>query len=103
MLWTGLIMAALVAATPAQQAATPTAPATPANMPAPAATPPERGADSRALVCENRPVTGRRINQRRCRTPAQVAAAQSGVQGLVTDIQNANASAPDVILNGGPR
>lgn len=101
MLWTGLIMAALVAGTPAPQAATPTAPTT-SGTPAPVGAT-DRGANSRALVCENRPVTGRRINQRRCRTPAQVAAAQSSVQGLVADIQNANASTPDVILNGGPR
>ena len=101
MLWAGLTMAALVATTPVQQAATPTASA-PAPTPAPTAGP-ERGANSRALVCENRPVTGRRISQRRCRTPAQVAAAQSSVQGLVADMQNANASTPDVILDGGPR
>jgi|GEM_PF-5021089 len=94
-------MAALVAGTPLQATAPQTPPA--AVTPAQAGAAPERGANRGAMVCENRPVTGRRINQRRCRTPAQAAAAQAGVQGMVADMQAAPASSPDVILNGGPR
>ncbi|MFC5344162.1 hypothetical protein ACETK8_18525 [Brevundimonas staleyi] len=98
MLVTGLIMAAAIVGA-APQATTPAQNA-PAATTAPA---PPPAANRRAMVCENRPVTGRRINQRRCRTRAQDDAARSNAQDYAAQMQVVTSGTEASILGGSPR
>lgn len=100
MLWTGLMLAATIAGT-SPQATTP--PSGGSGSTAAPATPAAPAAGRRDMVCENRPVTGRRINQRRCRTAAQVEAQRSNAQDYAAQMQVITSPTESSVLNGGPR
>ena len=53
------------------------------------------------VVCETRPVTGSRFNQRRCRTRQQAAVAQIEAQRLLGDLTRGSGST-DAALTAGP-
>lgn len=53
------------------------------------------------VVCETRPVTGSRFNQRRCRTRQQAAVAETEARRLLGDLTRGSGST-DAALSSGP-
>lgn len=107
MLWTGLIMAALVVA---QDPAAPPSQAAPATDVAPVTVQGARletGANTRAsdpqqeVICRNQPVTGSRFNHRRCRTRQQANIAAAEARSAVAAMQGSGPST-DAVLSSGP-
>ena len=102
MLWTGLMMAALAVgqtATPQQAPSTDVAPVTVQGARL------DSGANTRAsdprneVICETRPVTGSRFNQRRCRTRAMANIAAAEARGTLSAMQGSGPST-DAALGG---
>lgn len=111
MLWTGLIIAALLlnpANVGAQQSQSQTETATVAPITVEAVRPDTdprtaaRTRDGDEVICRNRPATGSRFNHRRCQTRAQAAVAQTEARHFMNDLMGPGPST-DAALGGGPR
>ncbi|WP_309628816.1 hypothetical protein [Brevundimonas sp.] len=107
MLWTGLIMAALLVAqdtttTPSQDA--PATDVAPVTVQGPRL---ETGANTRAsdpqqeVICRTAPVTGSRFNQRRCRTRLQAQIAATEAQSALTAMTGSGGSVEEIANAGG--
>ena len=106
MLWTGMIVAALMVAqaAPSQQHDGPATPVAPISVVGPRM---ETGANTRAsdpsqeVICRNAPVTGSRFNQRRCRTRQQAAIAAAEARSTTAALQGSGPTT-DAALSSGP-
>lgn len=95
-----LIMAGVFAASTPQDTrrAEPTEPA-----PTTTAAPRSANARTAGAVCEVRPMTGSRLNQRLCRSRGQAARDRDNAQDMAANAQVVLSPSEQMILNGGPR
>ena len=107
MLWTGLIIAALLVAQDpiiVQAQDVPSTDVAPVNVEGARL---ENGTNTRAsdpadqVICRNRPITGSRFNHRRCRTRSQASIARAEAQRYMVEATRSGPST-DAILDGGP-
>lgn len=108
MIWTALTIATLLTGSAAPQAAMPILRA-PANTEVPAdggvtgsVDNTRPGTPRSQVICERRPITGSRFNQRRCRTVGQAQTARAEAQNFLASAQTVVAP-PEAVILGGPR
>lgn len=103
MLWTGIAMAAAMAAqdAPMLQQATPVAPVTVDGVRADAGAGARGRQDPDAVVCRDRPVTGSRFNRRRCMTRGQEQMRRAEASQWVAEALRGGPST-DAALGSGP-
>lgn len=102
MMLTGLVIALALTAQTAPTGQAQTAPTVTPDVNVAGARPETttRSRDPNAVVCRDRPTTGSRFNHRRCRTNAQIQAAQAEAHRFITQ---ETGPGPAIEANAGPR